>query len=325
MMSTETSPRASRTAVIGAFAAVYTIWGSTYFAIKLAIDSLPPFLMAGARFFLAGAILFAFARRPGTPRERLTWAHWRSALVIGGCLLLAGNGIVSWSEEYVGTGLVALLIATVPLWMALLAPIFGGRRISVMTAVGVGLGIAGVALLLRPGGSGATHWQTLVVLGSPLLWAIGSLYARRAPAPSQPATAIAMEMLAGGVMLALVGLVRGEVTQLHLGAVTGTSVGAFVYLVLIGALVGYSAYLWLLHHVSATSASTYAFVNPVVAVALGALVLKESVTPAALGAAVMIVAAVALILRSQARAQPAPLAVSRDRAPACVTPEAEVA
>src|SRR5438132_5359105 len=257
MTSPVTSSRASRTAIVAAFGAVYTIWGSTYLAIKLAIDSVPPFLMAGARFVLAGALLFAFVRRPGTSRERLTWAHWRSAIIIGGCLLLAGNGIVSWSEEYVGTGLVALLIATVPLWMALLAPLFGSRRISAMTAAGIGLGIAGTALLLRPGGAGATHWQTLVVLVSPVLWAAGSLYARRAPSPSQPLTSTAMEMLAGGVMLAIVGLIRGESGQLHLNTVTGSSIGAFVYLGLIGALVGYSAYLWLLHHVSATSASTY--------------------------------------------------------------------
>src|SRR5437870_11655699 len=127
MTVSESSPRPSRLTVAAAFAAVYTIWGSTYLGIKLAIDSVPPFLMAGTRFFLAGGLLYLVARRRG-PRQPLTWAHWRSALIIGACLLLAGNGIVSWSELYVNTGLVALLIATVPLWMALLGPLFGRRR-----------------------------------------------------------------------------------------------------------------------------------------------------------------------------------------------------
>jgi drug/metabolite transporter (DMT)-like permease len=172
-----------------------------------------------------------------------------------------------------------------------------------MPLVGIAIGLGGVALLLHPGGVGASHWQTLVVLLAPVLWAAGSLYARGAPAPSHPATATAMEMLAGGVMLAAFGLLRGELGQLHLNMVTGKSIGAFVYLVLVGSLVGYSAYIWLLHHVSATSASTYAFVNPVVAVALGALVLGEAVTPVTLGAAAMIVVAVALILTGQARAE----------------------
>jgi len=310
--------------VVAAFAAVYTIWGSTYLGIKLAVDTVPPFLMAGTRFFLAGAILYVIARRRSAVRERLSWVHWRSALIIGACLLLAGNGIVSWSVQYVNTGLVALLIATVPLWMALGAPLFGGRRIGLTAALGIAVGLGGVALLLRPGGAGAAHWETLIVLCSPLLWAAGSLYAQRAPAPSQPMLATAMEMLCGGVMLAVFGLARGELSHLHLNAVTGTSLGAFVYLVLVGSLVGYSAYIWLLYNVSATSASTYAFVNPVVAVALGAVVLGEPVTAVTLVAAAMIIVAVALILTGQARSErrAAAAAVAAAR---CEVPVSEVA
>jgi len=186
--------------------------------------------------------------------------------------------------------------------MAVLAPLFGGRRITPTVAVGIALGLGGVALLLHPGSAGAARWQTFVVLISPMLWACGSLYARRSPTPSQPALATAMEMLLGGVLLTVFGLLRGELGQVHLSRITGTSIGAFVYLVLIGAVIGYSAYIWLLHHVPATSASTYAFVNPVVAVVLGALVLGERVTAATLGAAGLIVAAVVLILTGQARA-----------------------
>jgi drug/metabolite transporter (DMT)-like permease len=294
-------PQASRAQIVVAFAAVYVIWGSTYLTIHIAIETIPALLMAGARFILAGLLLLAFSHRPGAPRERLTLIHWRSAVIIGVCLLLVGNGGVSWGEQYLPSGFVALIIATVPLWMALFAPAFGGRWINWTAAVGIALGLAGIVLLVRPGSAGAGHWQTLVVLLAPILWALGSLYARHAPAPKQPLTAIAMEMIAGGVLLALAGVADGEVAHLHLAAMSFASIASFVYLVLIGALVGYVAYIWLLHHVSVTAASTYAFVNPVVAVALGAIVLGEPVTPLTLVAAALIVGAVVLLLIGQSR------------------------
>jgi drug/metabolite transporter (DMT)-like permease len=300
--SPSSRPGASRAQIVVAFALVYVVWGSTYLTIHIAIETIPAFLMAGARFILAGLLLYAIARRPGTPRERLTLAHWRSAVIIGFCLLLFGNGGVSWGEQYLPSGLVALIVATVPLWMALFAPAFGGHRINRMAAAGVGLGLVGIVLLVRPGGTGAGHWQTFVVLLSPLLWAAGSLYARNAPSPKQPMTAIAMEMMAGGVMLIIAGVATGELGHVHLDHVSVASLASFVYLVLIGALVGYVAYIWLLHNVSATAASTYAFVNPVVAVGLGALVLGEPVTLLTLIAAVLICGAVALLLVGQSRA-----------------------
>jgi drug/metabolite transporter (DMT)-like permease len=283
-----------------AFAAVYLIWGSTYLTIHIAIETIPALLMSGARFILAGLLLLAFSHRPGAPRERLTLIHWRSALIIGGCLLLFGNGGVAWGEQYLPSGFVALIIATVPLWMALFAPAFGGRWINWTAATGIAIGLVGIVLLVRPGG-GAGHWQTLVVLLAPLLWALGSLYARNAPAPRQPLTAIGMEMVAGGVLLAIAGVASGELGHVHLNHVSFASVAAFVYLVLIGALVGYVAYIWLLHHVSVTAASTYAFVNPVVAVALGAIVLGEQVTLMTVVAAVLIVGAVVVLLIGQGR------------------------
>lgn len=302
MVVTLSIPRPTpRARIVMAFAAVYLIWGSTYLTIRLAIDTLPPFLMAGSRFLIAGLILFAFTWRRHGARERITWRQWRSAIIIGACLLLAGNGIVTWGEQYVHTGLVSLIVATVPLWMALLAPLFGGVWVRWSAAVGVAIGLAGVVLLLRPGGAAPTEWQTFVVPLSPLLWACGSLYAQRAHVAKQAFTAIAMEMVAGGLLLGIVGLLAGEAGHTHLNHVSAASLFAFVYLIVFGSLVAYSAYIWLLHHVSITAVSTYAYVNPLVAVVLGATVLGEQVTWLTAFAGLMIVAAVALILSSRAR------------------------
>jgi len=294
-------PQASRAQIVIAFAAVYVIWGSTYLTIKIAIETIPALLMSGTRFVLAGLLLLAFSLRPGQPRERLTLVHWRSAVIIGACLLLFGNGGVAWGEQYLPSGFVALIIATVPLWMALFAPAFGGRWINWTAAIGIAIGLAGIFLLVRPGGDGTGHWQTLVVLLAPLLWALGSLYARGAPAPKAPLTAVAMEMIAGGVLLTIAGIADGELGHLHLASMSFASIASFIYLVLIGAMVGYVAYIWLLHHVSVTAASTYAFVNPVVAVFLGAIVLGEQVTPITVVAAALIVGAVILLLIGQSR------------------------
>src|ERR1700722_1883567 len=294
-------PQASRAQIVIAFAAVYVIWGSTYLTIHIASETIPALLMSGARFLLAGLLLLAFTHRPGAPRERLTRIHWRSALIIGACLLLFGNGGVAWGEQYLPSGFVALIIATVPLWMALFAPAFGGRWINWTAAIGIAIGLAGIVLLVRPGGGGSGHWQTLVVLLAPVLWALGSLYAPKAPSPRQPLPAIAMEMIAGGLLLGIAGVAPGELGRVHLGSISFVSIAAFAYLVLVGALVGYVAYIWLLHHVSVTAACTYAFVNPVVAVALGAVVLGEQVNALTLVAGALIVGAVALLLVGQSR------------------------
>ena len=256
-------------------------------------------LMSASRFVIAGLILFAVVYRPGARHERLTARQWRDALIIGGCLLLGGNGIVSWGEQYVGSGYMALIVGSVPLWMALLAPLFGGRRVTLLAGVGVGVGLAGVALLVHPSGT-SMHWQSIAVLGSPLLWSIGSLYAQRAAMPRNALTATAMEMVTGGVLMGIVGLAAGEAGRVHLGAVSSSSWIAFAYLIAFGSLVGYSCYIWLLGRVTSTAVSTYAYVNPLVAVALGAIVLGESITPITLGAGAMIIFAVALILSSRA-------------------------
>jgi drug/metabolite transporter (DMT)-like permease len=290
--------------VLAAFAAVYVIWGSTYLAIRLAIETIPPLLMAGVRFLLAGAVLLPLAllSGDGRHRDRLTLAHWRSALVVGALLLVGGNGGVTLAEQRVPSGVTALLVATVPLWIAAFAHLRGVQRLSRLGTVGLLAGFVGVGLLLRPGSVGGAPplWMGLTLI-APLCWAAGSVYARGAPTPSRPLVATALEMLCGGAILCALAAALGEFGQVHLAALSAVSVGAFAYLVVAGSLVGYSAYVFLLRSVSPRAASSYAYVNPLVAVALGSAVLGEPITPFTLVAAALIVVAVAVLLGSGRR------------------------
>ena len=289
--------------VVAAFAAVYVIWGSTYLAIRLAIDTIPPLLMAGVRFVVAGAILFPIAwLGRGRAGERLTAAHWRSALVIGVLLLTAGNGGISFAELHVASGVAALLVATVPLWMAVIGHLRGGERISRIPAGGLALGFAGVALLvLRPeGSSGSAVWLAFTLL-PPICWAAGSIYARGAPLPRRPLLGTAMEMLCGGAVLCFLSGLLGEWGQLHLTHISLTSGLALLYLIAAGSLIAFSAYVYLLATVPARAVSSYAYVNPLVAVGLGWAFLGEGVGATTLVAAALIVAAVAVLLSSRGR------------------------
>jgi drug/metabolite transporter (DMT)-like permease len=281
-----------------AFAAVYLIWGSTYLAIRLAIETLPPFTMAGFRFLVAGTLLYGWLRlHNAAPPTRI---HWRSAAIVGGLMLLGGNGGVTWAEQRVPSGLAALLIATVPLWMAILEAIpRRGSRPTRRTGGGLVLGLAGIILLIGPGnldgGQGVDPVGAGVLLLAALSWAGGSLYSRRAPLPGVPLLGTAMEMLAGGVILLLAGALTGEWARLDPGAVSSRSLLALAYLILFGSLMGFTAYLWLLRNTTPARASTYAYVNPVVAVFLGWAVLGEPLTWQTLLAAAVIVCAVVLI------------------------------
>lgn len=306
-----------RTQVILAFLSVYTIWGSTYLAIRFAVATMPPFLMAGVRFLIAGAILYLLLRLRGA--ERPTSIHWRSALIVGGLLLLGGNGGVSWAEVHVPSGLAALLVAAVPLWMALfdwLRP--GGVRPTALTIVGLVIGFAGVALLasqVEASGTGPQLIGILALVVATCSWAIGSLYARTAPFPKTQLLGTGMEMLAGGALLVLVSGIAGEWGQVHLDAISLKSVLALVFLIIFGSLIGFSSYVWLLHHVSAASVSTYAYVNPVVAVFLGWAFAHEPITWVTLVSAAIIISAVALITVSRARsAQPQETSTSEEGA-----------
>jgi drug/metabolite transporter (DMT)-like permease len=293
----------SRVGVILAFAAVYIIWGSTYIAIRYAIETLPPFLMAASRFLIAGSILFVWARLKGNGGS-WSFAHWRRAFVIGALLLLCGNGAVTWAEKYIASSLAALLVATEPLWVVVLNWILTRQRPNAKVMVGVVLGLAGVALLVSGGldhatNHGASPTMTFVGAGMVLVagfaWAAGSVYANRRPIKAATSLASGMQMLAGGSLLLLLGLIAGDLQRLNLAAASWVSLGAFAYLVVFGSLVAFTAYSWLLRNVTTSRAATYAYVNPVVAVLLGWFLASEPLTFRMLIAAAVIVCSVVLI------------------------------
>jgi drug/metabolite transporter (DMT)-like permease len=281
--------------VWAALVVVYVVWGSTYLAIDLAVETMPSFLMLAVRFFAAGAVLYLLSSR-GAERPRLV--HWRSALAIGGALLLLGNGGVAYAVQHADTGVVALIVGSVPLWMALLDRIVYGQRLAPAAVAGLVLGFGGIAFLARPTGDGSVAALIVVLLGS-LAWAAGSLYSRKAPLPERPLQGASMEMLAGAALLAIAGAATGELGQIGANAVSTESLLALVYLIVVGSLVGFSAYIWLLKAAPTHLVGTYAYVNPVVAVLLGALWLGEPITlPTVVGGAA-IVAAVALIVSAK--------------------------
>ncbi len=301
--------------VWSALLAVYIIWGSTYLAIRVVVETVPPFLSAGFRFVLAGGMIYALARARGAaapPR-----ASWKPAAIAGGLLLVGGNGIVSWAEIRVHSEFAALIVATVPLWVVLFEWVGPWRaRPALGTVAGVGLGVLGVALLIDPTRAGADAIDPVgaaALLCASAIWSVGTLYSGKAKLPDPPLLAIGMEMTAGGALLLVTGLALGEGGQLNLAAVSSNSAWAFVYLVLVGALVGFTAYLWLVRTVPPALATTYAFVNPIVAIYLGWLILAEPVTDRTLLAAAVIIAAVAIITQTRSR-KAAPPSLS-ERAP----------
>lgn len=257
-----------------AFAAVYLVWGSTYMGIRYAIETLPPFLMAGTRFVIAGLVLMTWARLRGAAWP--TGLQWRTALVVGLCLLLGGNGGVVWAEQRVPSSLAALIVAAVPLSTVLLDWLRpGGTRPSGTTMLGLGIGLFGVAVLVNPGAHDASRidpWGALALLGATVSWAAGSIYSRRAVpgalAPS-PLMASGAYMLMGGLGLLVASAVLREPAALRLEAVSLRSVLALGYLIVFGSLVGFTAYTWLLRNTTSAQATTYAYVNPVVAIVIG--------------------------------------------------------
>ena len=298
--------------IIVAFAALYLIWGSTYLGIRFAIETIPPFLMAGARFLIAGLIMYAIAWSQGIGKS--TWRNWRTSLIIGACLLLGGNGGVTISEKYIDSGLAALIVATVPIYIVVLGCASGmAPRPTPIVWLGLAGGFIGVGILLGPalrlssndGRHPAIGMSILLV--SSFIWSAGSLYSRTAKHAASPFLTAAQQMLCGGLLLLLAGIVSGEPRRFHLNSMSILSVASFVYLVIIGAVVGYTAYIWLLRHCDPAKVATYAYVNPIVAVLLGAAFAGETLTMRTLIAAAVIIGSVALVITAQqlgARAEP---------------------
>lgn len=296
--------RASPAAIWTALVAVYLFWGSTFLGIRLALDSFPPYLMAGARFLAAGAILFAFARARGAPAPgRL---HWLYAFVVGALLLGVGNGAVVWAEQTIPSGLVALTVSTAPLWMVIFDRLFFGGRITWPQAAGLGLGLAGMAILANPAGGGSAVLPVAVLVVSSACWAAGTLLSRTKRLPSSTTLANGMEMLAGGAVLLAVGALSGEAGRLQPEHFALHSVLGLLWLIGFGSLVGFSCYLWLIRVAPVVLVSTQSYVSPMVAVALGLLVRGEQITPRSLVAGAVILAGVVLVAT-------APLLSSRRR------------
>lgn len=288
--------------IIIAFAAVYTVWGTTYLAIGVAVESMPPFLVAGVRFLAAGLLMVVLMRLRGVPAPR--GKQWPVAFLVGALMVGGGSGLLHWAEQYIPTGISALVIATIPLWIAFFDWILfkngrpGGREIS-----GLLLGFLGIVLLIGPGqlqGTVAFSWTAIIILLlSPIFWSYGSLYSRQANMPQNAFMASGVEMLCGGLVLIAAGLLTGEGQELDLAAMPPVAWFAFIYLLIFGSLVGFTAYTYLLKTVSAAKASTYSYVNPVIAVYLGWLILDEPISMTTIAAMAIILVAVFLITTSR--------------------------
>lgn len=280
---------------------IYLIWGSTYLAIRVAIDTIPPLLMASGRFLASGAILYAWSIGRGDRQaDRPTRRAWTAALITGALLLFVGNGGVVLAERNVPTGVVALIIALIPMWLALLDRLLNRQRLAPQAVVGLVLGFSGLVLLVGlPGGERIPLSGALIAVAASLGWATGTLYTRRSPLPRRPMVANAMQMLCGGAVLALVGVAAGELGQIHTSRISLPSALAVAYLIVFGSLIAFSAYMWLLRAAPLSTVGTYAYVNPVVAVFLGWLFLDEAVSLRTVVAGVVIVLAVAMIITAR--------------------------
>jgi len=290
--------------VLLGFAVVYVIWGSTYLAMKVGIESFPPLLLAGTRHLTVGLVLYPILR--WKTRERPTWEQWRTAIVTGSLLLFIGNGGVCVAEETVPSGVAALLVATVSLWMVIVDWVRpGGHRPASRILVGIVLGFGGLVLLVGPsrlGGSGRVDFKgsAILVIAS-LAWACGSVYSKHGSLPRSPLLGVTMQGLAGGAALWIAGFLTGEVREFHIAAISLRSWIAISYLIVFGSLLGFTSYLYILKNSTAARVGTYALVNPVVALFLGWLLAGESITMRTLLAAGVILTAVVLVITAPAR------------------------
>ena len=293
------SPKnASRAQIAAAFASIYIIWGSTYLAIRYAVETIPPFLMGGTRFLVSGALLYALARRRDA--ERPTKPHWRNAIIAGGFLLLGGNGAVIWAEQFVPSGLTALLVSILPFWLVIIEWLRPPRkRPGPAILAGLALGFVGIIVLVGPGnvaGQGSVRpiGALVLILGS-LSWAIGSFWSRDAELPESGLLTTGMEMLGGGILLMIVAALAGEFSHFDVHGISRASAVGLIYLIIFGSLLGFTSYIWLLDKVSPARLGTYAYVNPIVAVLLGWAIAGETLSARTAVAAAIVICAVALI------------------------------
>jgi drug/metabolite transporter (DMT)-like permease len=303
-------PSASPLAVWAGILVLYLVWGSTYLGMKVAMDTLPPFVMGALRFIPAGLLLAGGVALLGRRTiRRPTRAEVRDASIVGTALLLGGTGLVAWGEQTIPTGIAALLIGVVPMWLAIFGRVLFGDRVPVLAAVGIGVGLVGVGILAWPAGDvGELDPAGLAALiVSPMFWSLGTLYAtKRAVLPAPALFSTGIQMIAGGIAFLVTAVVTGQTAGLDLGAVSGTSWLGIGYLILVGSLVGFTTYAWLLTVAPIGRIATYAYVNPVVAVFLGWLILGEPLSIRTLVASAVIVGAVALIVTARGRASHVP-------------------
>jgi drug/metabolite transporter (DMT)-like permease len=296
----------ARWLVIAAFAAVYLIWGSTYLALRFAIETIPVFLMMGSRFALAGALLMLFARARGAALP--TWKEVRNASIVGALLFLINNGILVWAAQHVPSGVLALLVAAVPMWFALIDWLFNGARPTPPVIVGLLLGVGGLALLISPdsfvGGDEWTIPAAIAVVFGTIAWASGSLLSRRVAMPASTLMSTGMQLFSGGMLLMALDVLTGEAQRFSLAQVSTQSALSWMYLFTFGSIIAFSAYTFLLRVTTATRAATYAFVNPVVALFLGWLLGSEVLTERTLLAGGIIVVAVAILILSRGQGKP---------------------
>ncbi|MEV0386559.1 EamA family transporter [Nonomuraea sp. NPDC050643] len=301
-MSANTTDTRTPLLVWGALAIVYVVWGSTYLGIRIAIETMPPLLHGAMRFVTAALLLAGFlVVRKGLSAFKMSARQFGGAALVGLLLLTGGNGMVAVAEQHISSGLAALLVASVPLWLVVFRFVVRDRP-AVLTLAGVLVGFGGVAALsLNGGGEAAGTTGIVVILVASLSWSIGSFLSSRIPMPGNVWAASTVEMLVGGAGLAVTGLSIGE--RLDLAAVSGRSWAALVYLVLVGSLVGFTAYMWLLGNAPISLVSTYAYVNPIVAVILGVLVVNEHVTPQIVVGGLVILVGVALVVSTERRSK----------------------
>ncbi|HYF11400.1 MAG TPA: EamA family transporter [Actinomycetota bacterium] len=290
---------ASTALIWSALWSVYIIWGTTYLAIRVSNETLPPLIAAGIRFLIAGAVLYAFAiRRGDVEGDRPGRAQWGAAALVGLGLVAGGNGMVVLAEVTVPSGLMSLVIALVPLWMALVDRVLLRHRVGWLTTAGLVLGFGGAAMLIGTSALDATAPLSGMIIGvfATLSWTSASLYSRNAPLPKRPLVGAGMEMMIGGAICVLAGIARGEISLVRVEDFSAASLLALLYLITIGSWVGFTSYVWLLRNARTSLVSTYAYVNPVVAVFLGWLVLDERITVRTFIAGAIIIAAVAIII-----------------------------